>query len=299
MTPARFRWGLIFITIGALLLLRNLGTLNDDFWIDLALYFPIVLIGIGIEKIFTHTKLQFISYLTSVGLLAAAFLIAFHSGSGGSESSFFHESRHRLDASDDVRLIKAKLDLGDTDLTIRDSGKDLIYSRFDRFTRKPRIDYDLEDSVAEINYSERGSGLLGGIVKIDSDTEQDWYIRFSELIPLDLECSGRGSDIHLNLASTPLRKLTLDTDEARVYLKIGELERDVDVVLEGAESNLRLRVPQSAGLQVKGHDYDSYLDRLGLVKQDGFYVTSGYDSLPVRVNIDVDEALSSFTVDFF
>ncbi|HOP07654.1 MAG TPA: DUF5668 domain-containing protein [candidate division Zixibacteria bacterium] len=299
MTPARFRWGLIFVTIGALLLLRNMGTLNDDFWIDLAIYFPVVLIAIGIEKIFTHTRFQIISYATSVCLLVTAFFIAFHSGSGGSDNSFFHESRHRLEAPNDVQLIKADLKLGETDLTIRDSGRDLIYSRFDRFTRKPRIDYDVEDSVAEIQYSERGSGLLGGIIKIDAENEQDWYVRFSDIIPLDLECTGHGSDIHLNLATTPLRRLTLDTDNARVYLKIGDLEPEVNVTLNGADSNLRLRVPRSAGLQVKGQDYDSYLDRLGLIEKDGFYITSGYDSLPVKVSIDVDEALSSFTVDFF
>ena len=83
MSPARFRWGMFLIFIGTLILLVNLRVLNNNIWGDLLFYFPLVLIAIGIEKIFTHTRFQFISYASSVLLIAVGFYIAFQGGIGG------------------------------------------------------------------------------------------------------------------------------------------------------------------------------------------------------------------------
>ena len=57
MSPARFRWGAILIQIGILWLLKNFDVITTDFWEDLLLYFPIILIAVGVEKIFTKSRL--------------------------------------------------------------------------------------------------------------------------------------------------------------------------------------------------------------------------------------------------
>ena len=80
MTPARFRWGMILVQVGLLLLLRNAGVINDNVWINLLVLSPVVLIAIGIEKIFTKSRLQFIAYATTILLFIGGFAIAFYSG---------------------------------------------------------------------------------------------------------------------------------------------------------------------------------------------------------------------------
>ncbi len=73
MSPARFRWGLFLVLLGTLLLLRNSDVLNDNFWSDLLIYLPVILIAVGIEKIFAKSRVKVISYLTSVFLFLGAF----------------------------------------------------------------------------------------------------------------------------------------------------------------------------------------------------------------------------------
>jgi hypothetical protein len=51
MTPARFRWGMLFILLGTLLLLVNADVLSHNFWIDFIYLLPFLLIAIGLENL--------------------------------------------------------------------------------------------------------------------------------------------------------------------------------------------------------------------------------------------------------
>ncbi|UCC44998.1 MAG: hypothetical protein JSU65_03485 [Candidatus Zixiibacteriota bacterium] len=301
MSPARFRWGILLIQFGTLILLANLEVLNYNFLLEFVVFAAVVLILVGVEKIFTKTRLQFVSYLTSVAILAVGFAIAFESSLGGSQTSFMSQSVYRKEFSPDIDKLKAVLDFDGIDLTIRDAGTDLLYGRFDKFTRKPRIDYDLDEGVAKLNLSDRSGGLLrGGIVKIDTEKRRDWYLRFSDSVPLDLECYSEDSDIHLNLSTSHLENLTLDADDARIYLMLGDLEPFVKVSIVGDESDLKLRVPESVGLRVFGEDYGSYLVKIGLIEdQSGAFVSEGFDTLQTLIEIDLDQRLNSFSLDYF
>jgi hypothetical protein len=299
MTPARFRWGILLITFGLLFLLRNLNVLNDNFWADLIIWFPIFLIAVGIEKIFTKTKLVFISYLTSVFLFLGALLIAFSGSIGGQGSDYFSEYSYRLDPDPGIRLIKAKVDIEETDLTIRDSGDELIYAKFNKYTRKPKIDFRENGDVAIINLDSRSGSFLGGMVKVELDDSQDWYMQFSQDIPLELDCSGHKADIHLNFSTTPLRALNLTADDAVVYIKLGELEPDVRLDVKGDNSRVRLRVPGDAGLKVTGDGYDTYLERIGLEATDGVFETPAYNDFRTKIQIDLGKNLGSLSIDYF
>lgn len=300
MTPARFRWGVILVQVGILLLLRNLDILNDNFWGEFLIYFPVVLIAIGIEKIFTKSRLQFISYLTSMALFFGGFAIAFSSSRGGFEGSFFSQTTYREDYSPMIKKLKAVLRLDHTDLTIRDSGSDLVFGRFNKFTRKPKINYDLDGGLARVYFIGRSGSFLGGAIKISTGEPQDWYIRFSDKVPLDFECSGEDSDIHLNLSTTPLERLKLEVDDAYIYLKLGTLEPLVNVSIIGEDSQLRLRVPENVGLKISGQDYHSYLEKIGLIDAGGgSFVSEGFDTMSAVIEIDLDDRLNSFILEYF
>jgi hypothetical protein len=299
MTPARLRWGILLVTVGLLLLLRNMGVFNDDIWIALLVYSPLVLIAIGIEKIFTRTRVQFISYLTSGFLFFGGLAIALMAGRGGYEGSFFNETSHTIPFDSRIQSLSAEVKLDGTDLTIRDSGDDLVFAEFDRFTSKPTIRHETHGRQASVTFDNHQLKFLGGALRIHTDDQLDWRIRFNEDIPLDLTLSGEDTDVHLNLSTTPLKRLSLNTDDATIYLKLGELEPYVRIVVDGKDSRFKLRIPQSVGLRVHGAEYRGYLERLGLIGDDGTFQTDGYDSMKTQIEIDLDNHLSSLSINFF
>lgn len=299
MSPARFRWGLFLVLLGVLLLLRNAGTINDNFWADLLLWFPLVLIAVGVEKIFAKSRVKLISYLTSVGLFVAGLAIALTGSYGGEDTSFFGETSYELDNDSDVQLLNVTLDMDGTDLTIRDSGRDLVYGEFDRFTRKPRISSDISADVANVKLVSRSGSYLGGVLQIDTGDPQDWSLRFSKRVPLELDCRGDESDLHMNFSTTPLQKLRLDANDAKIYLKLGDLMPLVNVSIFGEDSDLRLRIPQTVGVSISGEDYRSYLFRQGFSEDEGRFISNGFDTMDILIDIKLDERLGSFSIDFF
>lgn len=299
MTPARFRWGLFLVLLGTLLLLRNTEVLNDNYWGDFLVYFPVILIAVGIEKIFCRSKLKAISYLTSVFLFAGALYIAFAGSSGGIAGNFFARTVYAKQDEPAVDRLHAVLELDETDLTIRDSGDELIYARFNKYTRKPKIDYEVVGDEARVTFTSRSTSWLGGVIKIEGGNPQDWNLRFSRDIPLELECFGNRSDLHLNLSTTRLKSLQLGADETTIYLKLGDLEPFVRIDIVGEDSDLRLRVPQNMGLKVTGEEYHAYLVQIGLLESNGGFVNEGFDTLEKKIEIDLEERLASFSIDFF
>jgi len=291
---------MFLIQLGILLLLRNLGILNDNFWEELLVYFPVALIAVGVEKIFTKSRLQFIAYLTSVALFFGGFVIAFSSSLSGIEENFFSQTTYQENFEPSVKKIKAVIKLDGTDLTIRDSGSDLIYGRFDKFTRKPEIKYTTNDDIANIDLTSKPRNYLGGIIKFDMGKSQDWYLRFSDKAPLDLECYGKESNMHLNMSTSPLEKLKLDVNDANIYLKLGKIEPNVKVNIYGEDSKLKLRVPKDIGLKIYGTNYRSYLLRIGMEEtSDNAFVNKGFDTLKTKVEVNLHNQLESFSIDYF
>jgi len=300
MTPARFRWGALLVLLGLILLLRNLEVIDSNyFWTGFLIYFPILLIAIGIEKIFARTKLQAISYATTVLVFAGGLYLAMsgsHSSSGG---DFFQETSYNWTDDAAVKELHAVLDLGRGNLTVRDATDELVFAQFNEFSSKPEIERSVSGGIGNIRFTGKGSRFLGGLVKIETGEDADWYLSFSKILPLVLECNGSQSDIHLNLATTPVKQLKVDAEEATVYLKLGDLEDRVTVDVTGSDSDVRLRVPITAGLRVSGITDEQYLKQVGLERHNGWFTNAGYDTMRSKIDVNLDDKQSSLSIDFY
>lgn len=299
MTPARFRWGLILITIGVLVIMAKSDLIAADFWIvSFLTLIALFLITVGIEKIFAHTRLKFISYLSSVLFVATIFILIVTSGAYRSDSSFFNSQTIREPLSPSVSVIHTLIELGNEDLTIREATKDAVWARFDEYTVKPDFKYSVDGDMAEVKLNPKG-WWFGGKVRVDDGEINEWNLRFSESAPLELKVTGEDSEISMNFSENPLRSLYIDADNSNIYVRLGELLPEVNVEVYGRRSRLKLRIPRDSGLKVSGLQDAEYLKRVGLVKDGGYYITEDYETRPNRIQLDLDEDYNSLSIDYY
>ncbi|MDZ4723590.1 MAG: DUF5668 domain-containing protein [candidate division Zixibacteria bacterium] len=311
MTPARFRWGMLLVLIGALLLLRNMDIIGGRFWEALVFYSPFLFIAIGIEKIFTGSRVQIISYLSTIALVAGAVYVSFLSTSEGrlnsmfriGVSSYFDEKVFRAVPAEDepLRSILVEMQLYDTHLEVRDASDDVLYARVGKYQVKPEFYYNVSGDEAHAIFSQTRNHVMGNVIKFElSDKgDEDWTVRFSRDIPLELRCAFEGSDIHLNLATTPLRKLEMRADASDVYLVIGTLQPEVYLDLTGDEALFKLRVPTGSGLKVTGVNDEVFLNHLGLRLEDNYFINDVYNDASNKINVELDDRISSLSIDYY
>ena len=263
MTPARLRWGLLLVQCGALILLVNLGKIDYNFVPLLLSAIPFFLILIGIEKVFTRSRAEVVSYIAVGVIFVGGLFIAFEGAGESDYECFFDRTDYHQKYDSSIEEIQAEVRIGDGDLTVRDVTDDLFYARFARFTSKPKIRYETENRIGSLKLQKRSFALWGDFIHVNVDDRDDWILYFSKLIPLNLECYGDDCDVHLNLATTPLKKLKLDADDSKIYVKVGDIEPVVSIELKGKNSDLRLRLPTGASVKINADEFASYLEKIG------------------------------------
>jgi hypothetical protein len=91
----------------------------------------------------------------------------------------------------------------------------------------------------------------------------------------------------------------VDADDADIYVRLGKREPMVNVVLSGHHSDLRLRLPEDVGVRITGDEYAAYMRRIGLIESEEAFVSEGYDSLPYKISIELDERFDGLEIKFY
>lgn len=299
MTPARLRWGLLLIMIGVLALLARADLWHIGIASFIVTFLPIMLIAIGIEKIFTNSRYQVIAFAAPIMMVLAGFAIASTGDNLSFDAGFIEAKILKEPLPDGIRFLEAAIDLDQGDLTIRDATDELFEARFREFSSKPAYALTRVGDSAHISLASTDGRIWGGLVHIDTDEPDDWHLAFSREVPLGLTCSGSNSDIHLNMQFMPLKALAIDAHDSEIYVKLGKLIPNVSVSVAGLDSELRLRVPRTSGLRVRGLNDATYLYEIGLIKREDAFITSGFDTISTQIDVDLDERFRSLSIDYY
>ncbi len=300
MTPARFRWGVMLVAIGAALLLTNADVLDYSYWAELLSLWPIILIAIGIEKIFLRSKTQYISYLAPLIMVGTMIYVGINMENYSSDG-VFSPSRWSEQTDESIKTIEARIDHYRTDISIGRTQTDLIKARFDRFSRKPGIDFSKSGDLGKLEINHRKGGMRNFVIINDQRFSHDWQVSFTDQASLKLTCKGEESEVDLNLRSIPLKEVTVENDDGDIFLEIGSMLPEISAEISGDEASFDLNAPRNCGLKVKvsGNNLDSYLESLDLVRNGEFFISESFDSAAVKLNLKLDDNLQSVSVSYY
>ncbi|MCK5125042.1 MAG: hypothetical protein KAR42_02195 [candidate division Zixibacteria bacterium] len=301
MNPARFRWGIFFIVAGLLLILSNFDYIDWRTGSDLFSLWPLILIAIGIEKIFAQSKMKIIAYLSPV-LLGC--IVIFVAVSGFSDSNLTRSGnayRYNVGMETGYKSFELDFAMDDADLTVRGaSSNDLIRCRFGGNGGDPETDMEVFGETVKLRIEEtsRNSWIH---FKQGRRSGYRWSTSVSNSIPLSLKCTGDKSDMRLDCRELMLESLDVDSDEGDISISIGGLMDLVKIELNGDDADYTITIPRGSGVKVTGADDIIYrrFRKIGLEDNGDSYMTVGYDTLNPKIELNMSNDISQFSLDYY
>lgn len=298
----RFRnifWGLILIVLGLLFTLENLNVIDFD-WYNLWRLWPVILVLWGVSILPVKNLVKTILVVLVLG--GSIYYMLDNTVRWESENSYtfdFSDENSYNDVDQDFTIpmndsIKvAKLDM------------EVAASSFRLFEGDAGLaDFAKSGNQIEYKYTvmQRDS-----IVDLDIFMEDDFEVnhRKSNTIDLDLNkipvwdmyFDVGAAKAELDLSDLKIRKLDIDGGAASIVVKVGDDYDITKIKIETGASSIKIKVPEESGCELKISAVLSGKNISGFDKLDhGYYRTSNYDSASNQINIDIETAVSSYSI---
>jgi hypothetical protein len=306
MRIGRIRSGVILISLGIVFLLNNLGYVPWGVWLRILSLWPVILVAIGIEKIFGKTRLSFLTILSPL-LFIAAILGPTYFSAGSEfgpklELGRVYRAPERYQYSEDLDTsltkITAIVQIRGGDLKILSDTEKLISAELDYWKRKPITTYEHSgfdsSGTIEIRDSERGwkgwSWRAWGA--------KDWEIKLTDRIPINLRIYAKASEGELDLSGLKLKDLDLDIDAVNFDIKLGDLVDLVNGRIESDASRLSLLIPKDIGLKIENHAKltSTSFSQISILEYDNIYQTSNFDQASKKIVISLEGSVTRLVV---
>lgn len=279
-------WPIVFIGVGVVALLVNMGVLSRTNIVVLFRLWPLILILIGVDIMFGR-RAPAIGALIGVAAVALVIVLMLIGPSLGWSDDREVKSERFREALGEATSARVSLDLvsGPTTITALRDSDDLIDADL-HYTGKIRFKVrgTREKSVSLSHHG--GDWSFFWFDWFDVDDDLRWDIGLSPRLPLDLEVNGGSGRLDLDLSELQLTELNLDVGSGSVEADLPAVEEHYEAQVDGGSGSCTLRLADGAdaGLKIDGGS-GSFTIEIG----DEAHVTLRLDGGSGGFSIDVPD----------
>jgi N-terminal domain of toast_rack, DUF2154/Domain of unknown function (DUF5668) len=292
--------GLFIIAIGVFFLLLSLHP-DLDLWPIVARYWPVVLIIIGLGKIFD--ALQFRSSdgtekdRSNIGLGASVLavlgiLILVAMLHGGRVVRLGESKAVELQGA---KAVSASVDLPSGTLDVSGGAPRLLDAN---------LKYRQRDGVPQINYSvANGQGTLEVTQDSPSHTHlagsgNDWQLRFADGVPLNLDVNIGAGKGQLDLRGLDVNDLNIKVGAGQLDLNLtGPRKSDLHVDIQAGVGSGVIRLPKDLGARVHASGGVGSVSANGMREEGDDYVNGMLGKTPATIYVTINGGVGHITIE--
>lgn len=315
MMTKRLMNGLVLVFLGAILLMNTTGYLPWSVWDSAISYWPILLIGLGIQVAFSRWKVPGLA----LAFLVILVLAAMNPSRAGSrpydrpwrfrmfpKTSVLRplEGNKEFKAPLSPRVSRLKLDMRAPSVEIEIKGAPELNEKSEPEALVANLSWDRTEPQCEFSQNESADELkvaLTSPVWSDDAGKQVWNVSLNPSLITAVNVAGGVADLTMDCSSVFLENLTVSTGVAKLDISLGLTGRETKVVVSSGVANVSFKVPETAGvrLSVSGPPLVTRLDfsKNGLVKEGGAWVTRDYSNASTRFDIRVSCGAGKISLD--
>ncbi len=299
-------WGLFFVTIGVLVLLANLGSLNFDmtyiwkFW-------PVIFILLGLSYFTTNSIVKgFLSAISAIIIAVALFAFFnsifwfvrgndfFDNHSDYSISSDSDSSNYYTDYNPNISKADFYFDAGAGSFIIKDTTNQLMSAHIIGHKNLYLLEKEISNGNAIVKFKmkKRSFTFFNGkynhnFAEISLNPNPVWN--------LNLNCGAA----EMNFDFTPFKteNINVKMGAAKIKLKLGNKSELTTLNLNAGVSSIEILVPESSGcrIMVKSGLSDNEFNGFNKVSNNE-YQTDNYDQAKDKIYLHLDAGVSSIHV---
>lgn len=283
---------IILIALGGLLLLLNFYPQIDP-WPILARYWPLILIFIGLGKLWDsywvgqHPEAAGGRGLSGPAIALLVLLLFFVAVIRHGHLSPRVGEQHDTRAVElgGAKTVRARLEMGAGLVRLSGGSSRLLDAdfRYGRREGQPRVEYRVSGTEGQLDVTEEQNHVVFG------NSHSEWDLHFGENVPLDLRLDMGAGQNNLRLAG-------LNVSHLEVHMGAGELNLDLtgvrtthlDAIVEGGAGQARIHVPKDIGTRIRASGGIGSINVRGLTRDGDAYVNEAYGKTPATIDMSVN-----------
>ena len=296
--PGFSLFGLLLVAFGALVLLTVTGLVGLGVWFELARYWPVLLILIGI-KLILAPRAPLVGVVVVSIALAATIAAAWIPLSVERQDEAPRIAYSTPLENTEIFELGMGFISGRVALRSDPSGDRLFAADFNR--RPAEVIHDHSGRFSKIYLSTEGFSVS---YSVDDGTDgytlaglADWDLMVSPDVALDLEILAGAADLDLDLTHLNVRRLVVGAAASQVRIRLPAAGQ-THVQIDAGAADIEITVPRGVAARI---DNDSFLNFTSIdsgrfPKSGGEHRSPDYSTAENRVSIEIDAGAASVTV---
>src|SRR5277367_3396331 len=288
--------GLIVVTVGIIFLIANLQP-DLDFWSIAMRYWPVILIVIGLGKIFDAFRIRNDGATDADGqprgnndlgiILAMLVLLAFVvvAVTHGHGRVVILRDLQSIDLQS-AKTVTANIDMPSGTLDLAGGASKLLDANFAYRDRdgKPQTNYTVskDEGILDITQENLSHVHLAG-------SGNDWRLRFSGGVPIDFNLNLGAGKGNVNLQGLDVAHADLKVGVGRLDLDLtGPRKSDLHVDIHGGVGTADIRLPKDVGVRVHASGGIGDVSQHGLTREGDDYVNDALGKTPATIDLTIE-----------
>ncbi|MBU2555083.1 MAG: hypothetical protein KKF98_11545 [Bacteroidetes bacterium] len=288
-------WGIILIAFGILFTLENLNFIDFD-WYNLWRLWPVVIILWGVSILPVKDVLKvFMVLLVLAGSIY--YMLNDNVQWRNADHDYTEISSHAVNQEfqvpleDSVLTATLKMEMAAGTFDLRDITDQLV-----DFKKTGSI-IDYKYSVKQEDTDTKIRIMMEDNIRYKSNNGNRVVVKLNPDPVWNLDFEVGAAEVNLDFSDFKVNSVDIEGGAAAFNLKFGDLYHDIHVDIEAGASSIDLKVPESSGCQLKINTVLSGRTISGFEKvEHGLYRTANFDESENKIYMEVDAAVSSYTI---
>jgi hypothetical protein len=295
----KVNFGLLLIVVGIAALAVNVDAMYWTVYLDLLELWPLFLIVLGLQLVLKRIWAP-LAYISCLLAAVAGFWVLYENyGVYGISDGDKLWSLPMSKLDEGVTRLAVDIHGSNGELTISSSPHDLIACYHGGLAGRPVVKYETHRDVARLSVKTES---YFDIASYDEGYRlSDWSIMLHNGLPVSLKLDCSDTDLRLRLADFRLEELITKSRYSDIDVRFGDLVHDVKATMRVDRSDVRIKLPDSAGVEVLNSRKlnNSIAGGIGFVDDGDRLVTEEFDSAAVRFSFDFAGAARRIRISYY